>query len=119
MQPIGIDGEMMRYALDHRYIPLELPIENMRPKVVAPPPTYKPRERTVTFILVKLAPSYKEDRIRDLRGIDGISGIHPVYGEYDLVLIVRERNDIDKHLLMRKIRAITGVVDVQTLLAAS
>jgi hypothetical protein len=95
------------------------PIEKRRPRVIPPPPTYKAQEKSAHFILVKLAPSTLKQSIKEIENIDGISGFHPVYGEYDLVLIIRERNNFNKKPLLRSIWSVTGVLDVQTLLAAS
>lgn len=105
--------------MDNRYIEPPLTIDVLRPKIVAPPPSFEPTETAANFILVKLVPGAEEKTIMELGGIDGINGIHRVYGEYDLVLIVREKSEMDRHSLMWDIRAIRGVIDVQTLLAAS
>ncbi|UCE37967.1 MAG: Lrp/AsnC ligand binding domain-containing protein [Thermoplasmata archaeon] len=91
----------------------------LRPKIVAPPPSYRPQEHSASFILVKLLPGTMEKSMAELKEIQGINGFHKVYGEYDLVLIVRERNKLNKQALMRRIWEIHGVVDVQTLVAAS
>ncbi len=109
----------MRYAIDHRHLPPSLSGEIMRPKIVAPPPYYKPGESSANFVLVKLATGQTGKIIGVLRKLNGINGIHPVFGEYDLVIIIREKDGVDKHTLLECIRAIAGVVDVQTLVAAS
>ena len=109
----------MRYAIDHRHLSPSLEIEIVRPKIVAPPPRYKPMERSANFVLVKLATGSQEKVLNVLRSLNGLSGIHPVYGEYDVVLIIRENSDVDKHLLVENIRTINGVVGIKTLIAAA
>ena len=90
-----------------------------RPRIVPPPPSYKPAEGSANFILVKIAPGFLKKSLKELKKIHGISGFHPVYGEYDLVLIVREKDEIDRQALLGIIRGITGIVDVQALIAAA
>ncbi len=109
----------MKYAIDNRFITPALSSDSLRPKIVAPPPSFKPPEKSPNFILIKITPGKVEECIKHLKRIKGISGFHAVYGEYDLVLIVRERDKFDRQRLMKMIWALTGVVDVQTLVAAS
>jgi DNA-binding Lrp family transcriptional regulator len=54
-----------------------------------------------------------------LKKIKEISGLHPVYGEYDLVLIVREKSKSDREKLIKRLWQLQSVIDVHTLLAAS
>ncbi|UCE72945.1 MAG: hypothetical protein JSV56_07870 [Methanomassiliicoccales archaeon] len=109
----------MKFTKDDRHLNLVLAPDSFRPKIVAPPPSFKPSEQSANFILIKVLPGTIERNIEILRSLKGISGVHPVYGEYDLVLIVREKYDVDKHKLMKSIWAISDVIDVQTLIAAS
>ena len=109
----------MKFQRGNRRIEPEFVIVNQRPKIVAPPPQHKPAHRSIHFILLKIQPGTKEITIRELRKIKGISGCHPVYGEYDLVLLVREKTDVDKRALIKRIWTLSYVVDVQTLVAAS
>jgi DNA-binding Lrp family transcriptional regulator len=109
----------MRYATDKRNLEPEPFYKSLRPKIVAPPPSYKPAERAANFVLVKLDPHTIEESIRILKSLPGINGIHAVYGAFDLVLIIRERKEINKHLLLNSIRETKGVLEVQTLVAAS
>ena len=90
-----------------------------RPPVTAPPPTYKPPEHSANFVLVRIAVGKEDSAYNNLRQIPGISGIHQVYGEYDIVLIIRERESRNfRNLVMKKIRGVDGVVETTTLIAA-
>lgn len=109
----------MRFASDDRLMEHEPYYRSLRPKIVAPPPTYRPTEKAANFVLVKLDPNHMEKSIKLLKTLHGISGIHAVYGAYDLVLIIREKKEIDRHLLLSKIMDTKGVLEVQTLVAAS
>ncbi|UCF08017.1 MAG: Lrp/AsnC ligand binding domain-containing protein [Thermoplasmata archaeon] len=96
-----------------------LSTENIRPRIVAPPPWFEPSDSSVNFVLVKLVPGTVEKTKRAFKKIHGITGIHPVFGEYDLVLIIRQREKVDRDKLIRRIRRVSSVLDIQTLLAAS
>jgi len=109
----------MAYDMYQRYVRQALYPEENRPKVVAPPPTHTPAEKAANFVLVKLAPGATEKTMKKLRSIKAINGIHAVFGEYDLVLIIREKKEVDRQALLKDIRAIQGVIEVQTLLSAS
>ncbi len=84
-----------------------------------PPPHHRPRERSIHFILLKVQPGQMKRTMGHLKRIKGISGCHPVYGEFDLVVLVRETKAVDKSSLIKKIWTVPNVVDVQTLVAAS
>ena len=112
-------GDTIKLEMEHRSAIHKPPIEKRRPKIIPPPPSYQAQEKSAHFILVKLAPSTLKKSIKEIENIEGISGFHPVYGEYDLVIIIRERKQFNKKSLLRSIWSVTGVLDVQTLLAAS
>lgn len=109
----------MKFQGNNEQLEPELVIVNQRPKIVAPPPQHKPAHRSIHFILLKIQPGTKKMTLKELKKIPGISGCHPVYGEYDLVLLVREKTEIDKRDLVKRIWTLANVVDVQTLVAAS
>ena len=104
--------------VDHSIEP-EIAIVSERPRVVPPPPHHRPRERAIHFILLKVQPGQMKRTMGYLKRIKGISGCHPVYGEYDLVVLIRETKGVDKSSLIKKIWTVPNVVDVQTLVAAS
>jgi hypothetical protein len=78
--------------MNNSYVSVELFTGNLRPKIVAPPPSYNPSEKAINFILIKVTPGSIKKTMMYLKKIKDISGLHPVFGEYDLVLIVREKN---------------------------
>ncbi len=105
--------------MDNRYISVELFNGNLRPKIVAPPPSYNPSEKAINFILIKVTPGSIKKTMMFLKKIKEISGLHPVYGEYDLVLIVREKSKSGRQKLIKRLWQLQSVIDVHTLLAAS
>lgn len=105
--------------MDNRYINPELFTGNLRPKIVAPPPSYNPSEKAINFILIKVTPGSIKKTMMFLKKIKEISGLHPVYGEYDLVLIVREKSKSERQKLIKRLWQLQSIIDVHTLLAAS
>ncbi len=111
-------GDILRYAMDERNLNPPPSPQKRRPKIVPPQPNYK-AQPPPNFILVKLSPKISKNSLKKLRKIRGIVGFHPVKGQFDLVLIVRERNGFDKKAIVKSISGIPGVLEVQTLVAAS
>jgi DNA-binding Lrp family transcriptional regulator len=105
--------------MNNSYVSVELLTGNLRPKIVAPPPSYNPSEKAINFILIKVTPGSIKKTMMYLKKIKDISGLHPVFGEYDLVLIVREKNKSERQKLIKRLWQLQSVVDVHTLLAAS
>jgi DNA-binding Lrp family transcriptional regulator len=105
--------------MNNSYVSVELFTGNLRPKIVAPPPSYNPSEKAINFILIKVTPGSIKKTMMYLKKIKDISGLHPVFGEYDLVLIVREKNKSERQKLIKRLWQLQSVVDVHTLLAAS
>jgi DNA-binding Lrp family transcriptional regulator len=95
------------------------PINKPRPKVIPPPPSFRPQPESAHFILVKLQPKSIKKALQKLKRIKGISGFHPVYGEYDIVIIIREREGVNKKKIIQMIQKHPDVIDAQTLIAAS
>jgi DNA-binding Lrp family transcriptional regulator len=109
----------MKFKRVNHNLEPEIAVVSERPKVVPPPPSHRPKDRAIHFILLKVQPGQMKRTMGYLRKVKGISGCHPVYGEYDLVILVRETKDVDKSTLIKRIWTIPNVVDVQTLVAAS
>lgn len=86
---------------------------------MAPPPSYTPSEKSINFILLKVTPGTIKKTTMMLKKIKEITGLHPVYGEYDLVLIVREKSKSQREKLIQRLWQIQTIIDVHTLLAAS
>ena len=95
------------------------PINKPRPKIMPPPSEFQCKQDPAHFILVKLKKGTIEKTLKKLKRIKGISGFHPVFGEFDLVIIIRERKTVNKEKLLKIIKAESQVLKVQTLMAAS
>ncbi len=71
------------------------------------------------FVLVKIAVGDEDDAYEKLKNVPGIDGIHFVYGEYDMVIIIRERDSTKlRDIIMKQVRNIRGIIDTTTLVAA-
>jgi DNA-binding Lrp family transcriptional regulator len=76
-------------------------------------------DRSSNFVLVKVAVGEEDTVYKSLKEIEGISSIHFVYGEYDMVLVINERDSIKlRDIIMKNIRGVSGVIDTTTLIAA-
>ncbi len=75
--------------------------------------------KSANFVLVKIAVGEEDYAYNKLSEIEGIKGIHFVYGEYDMVLVIEERDTtMLRDIIMKKIRGVKGVIDTTTLVAA-
>jgi DNA-binding Lrp family transcriptional regulator len=75
--------------------------------------------KSANFVLVKIAVGEEDFAYTKLSEIEGIQGIHFVYGEYDMVLVIEERDTtMLRDIIMKKIRSVKGVIDTTTLVAA-
>ena len=71
------------------------------------------------FVLIKIAVGDEDDAYEKLKNVDGIDGIHFVYGEYDMVIIIRERDSTKlRDIIMKQVRSVKGIIDTTTLVAA-
>ncbi len=71
------------------------------------------------FVLIKIAVGDEDDAYEKLKNVDGIDGIHFVYGEYDMVIIIRERDSTKlRDIIMKQVRSVRGIIDTTTLVAA-
>jgi hypothetical protein len=95
------------------------PINKPRPKIMPPPPSYKPQPESAHFLLVKLQQGSQKKILKKLKKVKDISGFHPVFGQFDLVLIIRERKTVDREKLIKILNADPNVLEVQTLMSAS
>ncbi len=68
------------------------------------------------YVLVKTSGGTAIDVLTNIRGMDGIKEASGVYGNYDIVARVESEDVAD--LVIRKIRALKGVVDTNTLIVA-
>ena len=71
------------------------------------------------FVLIKIAVGDEDDAYEKLKNVEGIDGIHFVYGEYDMVIIIRERDSTKlRDIIMKQVRSVRGIIDTTTLVAA-
>jgi len=69
------------------------------------------------FALLSISPLHEKTVFEALRNVPEIKEIHPLFGDYD-ILIKMECRDIDQigELVIQKIRSLKGVVDSKTLI---
>jgi hypothetical protein len=109
----------MKIESDKRLLSQEPDFKKPRPKVVPPPPSFKSSDQSAHFVLVKLQPGSLVKALKQIKKLKGIAGFHPVYGEFDLVLIIREKKGVNKSELIKRIWNISSVLEVSTLVSAS
>jgi len=71
----------------------------------------------IGFALLTISPLHEKSVFETLRNIPQITEIHPLFGDYD-ILLKMECADIDQigELVIQKIRSLKGVVDSKTLI---
>ncbi len=75
--------------------------------------------KSANFVLVKVAVGEEEQAYEKLKKIEGIQSIHLVYGEYDMVVIIEERDSTKlRDIIMKKVRGVKGMINTTTLVAA-
>ncbi|UCE72944.1 MAG: Lrp/AsnC ligand binding domain-containing protein [Methanomassiliicoccales archaeon] len=75
--------------------------------------------KSANFVLIRIAVGEEDYAYHKLREIEGISGIHFVYGQYDMVLVIEEKDSTKlRDIIMKKIRGVKGVIETTTLVAA-
>ena len=69
------------------------------------------------FALLSISPLHEKTVFEALKNIPEITEIHPLFGEYD-ILVKMECGDIDQigETVIKKIRSLKGVVDSKTLI---
>jgi DNA-binding Lrp family transcriptional regulator len=76
-------------------------------------------DKSSNFVLIKISVGEEDVAYKSLMEIEGISSIHFVYGEYDMVLVINERDSTKlRDIIMKNIRGVSGVIDTTTLIAA-
>ena len=68
------------------------------------------------YVLINIAPTHEQDVFNKLSKASDIIEIHPLFGEYDLLVKI-EAKDYEKlgSIIINKIRSIEGVIDTKTL----
>ncbi|UCE37966.1 MAG: Lrp/AsnC ligand binding domain-containing protein [Thermoplasmata archaeon] len=75
--------------------------------------------KSSNFVLVKIAVGEEDEAYSKLKDIEGIQSIHFVYGEYDMVIVIEERDTTKlRDIIMKNIRGVKGVIGTTTLVAA-
>ena len=71
----------------------------------------------IGFALLSISPLHEKAVYESLKNVVEIIEIHPLFGEYD-ILVKIECSDIDiiGEVVIKKIRALKGVVDTKTLI---
>jgi len=69
------------------------------------------------FALLSISPLHEKIVYESLKRVPEITELHPLFGEYD-ILVKIECKDIDQigEVVIKKIRALKGVVDTKTLI---
>ena len=69
------------------------------------------------FALLSISPLHEKEVFNALNGINEVSEVHPLFGEYD-ILVKISCSDIDEigDVVLKKIRALRGIVDTKTLI---
>jgi len=69
------------------------------------------------FALLSISPLYEKEVFNALNGITEIAEVHPLFGEYD-ILVKINCSDIDEigEVVIKKIRSLKGIVDTKTLI---
>lgn len=71
----------------------------------------------IGFALLSISPLHEKTVYASLKNIPQIVEVHPLFGEYDiLVKIECENIDSIGEVVIKKIRAIKGIVDTKTLI---
>jgi DNA-binding Lrp family transcriptional regulator len=70
----------------------------------------------ISYILINTTPSMEHQVYDELKKVESVIEVHPLFGEYDLLVKVNIDNlDNLSDLILEKIRKIDGVDDTKTL----
>ena len=71
----------------------------------------------IGFALLSISPLHEKNVFETLRNIPEVTEVHPLFGEYDILLKIEADNiDFIGDVIINKIRSIKGVVDTKTLI---
>ena len=71
----------------------------------------------IGFALLTISPLNEKTVYESLKNIPEITEIHPLFGEYDILVKIKS-TDIDEigEVIIKKIRSLNGVMDTKTLI---
>ncbi len=71
------------------------------------------------YVLTAIEGAEVSRAAKDISEIDEVENVHIIYGEYDIIAVVKAENLIDlKDLALEKIGKVRGVVKTSTLIVA-
>jgi len=71
------------------------------------------------YVLIAIEGTEVSRAAKDISEIDEVENVHIIYGEYDIIAVVKAENLIDlKDLALEKIGKVRGVVKTSTLIVA-
>ncbi|KAA0006005.1 MAG: Lrp/AsnC family transcriptional regulator [Thermoplasmata archaeon] len=71
----------------------------------------------IGFALLSISPLYEKTVYETLKNIPEIVEVHPLFGEYDILVKIKCENiDMIGEVVIKKIRSTKGVVDTKTLI---
>ncbi len=71
------------------------------------------------FVLIKVSPRKEREVYEKIANIEEVEELYPLFGEYDLIakIVVRDFEHLSD-VVVKKIRAIDGVLETKTLTGA-
>jgi DNA-binding Lrp family transcriptional regulator len=70
------------------------------------------------YVLLSLVPGLEEKTLSQIRAINGVLEVNPVFGHWDTILVIEaETLDSLSRLVVRQIRGVQGVQATETLVA--
>jgi len=71
----------------------------------------------IGFALLSISPLKEKEVYESLENIPEVAEVHPLFGEYDILVKIK-CDDIDEigQVIIKRIRALTGIVDTKTLI---
>ena len=70
----------------------------------------------VGFVLINTSPAREHEVYDQLRGMDRVAEVHPLFGEYDLIAKIEahDYNELGK-IVVNQMRSIPGILNTKTL----
>lgn len=71
------------------------------------------------FVLIKISPRREKEVYETLSSIEEVEELYPLFGEYDLIakIVVKDFEQLSE-IVVKKIRAVEGVLETKTLTGA-